>query len=249
MNTRVRTSANYDFSDQTVIVTGAGGGIGRATANLFHSLGANVVAGDVQFAEEEAQQSPRILRQIYDAANPEDAGQLVDIAQKRFGAVNHLVLCAGIYETVPAPEISDAQWRRMMAVNLDGVFFLIQRASPLMVDGGAIIALASIAAHQGGSFHHAHYGASKGGVLALVRGLARDLGPRLRVNAISPGTIDTPMVSRRVAEGGEALLQTIPLKRLGRPDEIAKVCAFLCSDDASYVTGETLIVSGGLYMG
>lgn len=239
----------YDFSSQTVIVTGAASGIGRATAELLHAAGANVVAADLRITADNIASSVRYHETTYDAADPESAETLVADALSVFGTLDHLVLCAGIYETQPVQTMTDEQWRKMIAVNLDGIFYLTRRAAGQMTTGGSIVALASIAAHQGGSFNHAHYGAAKGGVLALVRGLARDLGPQLRVNAVSPGTIDTPMVTRRVAEGGESLIESIPLKRLGQPEDIAQACAFLCSEGAAYITGETLLVAGGLYMG
>lgn len=239
----------FDFTGKTVIVTGAGSGIGAACAGFFHAAGANVVCADIRFPATLAAFPERSIRCDYDAADPQSAAALVAASVEAFGALHHVVHCAGIYESTLADQLTDDQWRKMIAVNLDGSFYLFRRAAEHLADGGSIVALASIAAHQGGTYSHAHYGASKGGVLALVRGMARDLAPRLRVNAVSPGTIDTPMVVKRVAEAGDSLLDTIPLKRLGQPHEIAQVCGFLCSDAASYVTGETILVSGGLYMG
>ncbi|EJJ26705.1 SDR family NAD(P)-dependent oxidoreductase [Rhizobium sp. CF142] len=245
----------FDFSDKTVIVTGAGSGIGRATAEYFFACGANVMAADINadaVAATAAELDPtgtRIRSFSYDASLPDDARALVDATVKSFGGIDYLASCAGIYSSVLADQMNDEQWHRMVSVNLDGVFYLVSRAVPHMRDGGAIVTVASIAAHQGGTLSHAHYGATKGGVLAYTRGLARDLAPRIRANTVSPGTIDTPMVTKRIADGGDALRQTIPLKRFGKPSEIASVIAFLCSDAASYVTGEAIIASGGLYMG
>jgi 3-oxoacyl-[acyl-carrier protein] reductase len=141
--------------------------------------------------------------------------------------------------------MTDEQWRRMIAINLDGVFYMTRRAIPFMNKGGAIVALSSMSGHKGGSYAHAHYGATKGGILAYVRGLARDVGPDIRVNSVSPGLIDTPMLP---ASAVEQQLGSIPLARIGKPSEVASVVAFLCSDAASYITGETIIISGGLYM-
>jgi 3-oxoacyl-[acyl-carrier protein] reductase len=106
-----------------------------------------------------------------------------------------------------------------------------------------------MAAHMGGSFGHAHYGASKGGVLALTRSLARELGPRTRANAVSPGVIATGMTERLIDARGQAVIAQTPLARTGTPAEIASVVAFLCSPSASFITGEAIHVNGGLYMG
>jgi 3-oxoacyl-[acyl-carrier protein] reductase len=243
-----------EFSGETVLITGAASGIGRATAEYFHDRGANVAVADVNVAALEelaADLGPAKggLAVIgYDASDPDSADNAVKRTTELFGNIDHLVVGAGIYEAQTADQMSDAQWRRMMSINLDGVFYLCRRAIPLMNDGGAIVTVASIAAHQGGTYAHTHYGAAKGGVLAFARGLARDLAPRIRVNAVSPGTIDTPMIAENLGKLGEQYKKTIPLGRFGRPSEVASVIAFLCSDAASYVTGETIIVSGGLYM-
>ena len=118
-----------------------------------------------------------------------------------------------------------------------------------MADGGAIVNLTFEAAHIGGSPGHSHYGVSKAGVLALTKSLARELAPRIRVNAVSPGTIDTPIVARFLAERGPLFIETIPMRRLGKPKDVAQAVAFLCSGTASYITGTTIHVNGGTYVG
>jgi len=163
--------------------------------------------------------------------------------------MDFLVAAAGIFEDHLFEAMTDEQWRRTISVNLDSVFYLCRRAVPAMTDGGAIVNLASEAAHVGGSRGHSHYGASKAGVLALTRSMARELGPRIRVNAVSPGTIDTPMVARFLAEHGPGYIETIPLRRLGQPRDVAQAVAFLCSEAASYITGTTIHVNGGTYVG
>jgi 3-oxoacyl-[acyl-carrier protein] reductase len=245
----------FDFSGKKALITGAGSGIGRATAEYFHRCGANVVIADMNAAAIEAlantlpPDGPRVLTIRYDASRPQDADAAVGLCVQHFGRLDFLVASAGIYEEVLANAMTDEQWHRTVATNLDGVFYANRRAIAVMQEGSAIVNVASVAGHQGASRAHAHYGATKGGVLALTRSLARDVGPRIRVNAVSPGTIDTPMNAINIARGGDDIIRRTPLGRFGQPSEVASVIAFLCSDAASFVTGETIIVAGGLYMG
>lgn len=244
----------FDFTSLVSVVTGAGSGIGRETARLFHASGATVILADLDeamatsAASEIDPEGRRAVAVRYDAGEPGDAGLLVGRAMQLFGRLDHVVANAGIYTDVSAADLGDQAWRRTMQINLDGVFYLCREAGRVMSDGGAIVATASVAAHAGGSLGHAHYGASKGGVLALMRGLAREYGPRLRVNAVSPGTIDTPMVADNRALLDPSVVASFALRRMGHPEEVASVIAFLCSDAASYVTGETIMVCGGSYM-
>src|SRR5690606_40591374 len=126
-------------------------------------------------------------------------------------------------------------------------FYTCRVIAPLLREGGAIVTIASVAGHRG-SYQHAHYAAAKGAVLAFSRSLALELAPRIRVNAVSPGLIDTPMVQPLLDVRGEELIAAMPLKRLGRPEEVARAIAFLCSDGASFIHGETLHINGGLYI-
>ena len=244
----------FDFNGLVSVVTGAGSGIGRETARYFHACGAKVVLADLDLpaAETAAREldpdGNSTLAVQYDAGQPGDAAMLVGHSFEVFGRLDHVVANAGIYTDEAAATMSDKAWRRTIEINLDGVFYLCREANRVMAEGGAIVATASAAAHMGGSLGHAHYGASKGAVLALVRGLAREFGPRLRVNAVSPGTIYTPMVADNRALLNPDLVASFALRRMGRPEEVASVIAFLCSNAASYVTGETILVCGGSYM-
>jgi 3-oxoacyl-[acyl-carrier protein] reductase len=244
----------FDFLGLVSVVTGAGSGIGRETARYFHACGAAVVLADLDevaaetAAREFDPEGKRAIAVRYDAGQPGDAEMLVAQTMDEFGRLDHVVANAGIYTDEPAATMSDQAWRHTMQINLDGVFYLCREANRVMTEGGAIVAAASAAAHMGGSIGHAHYGASKGGVLALVRGLAREFGPRLRVNAVSPGVIDTPMVADNRTLLNPDVVASFALRRMGRPEEVASVIAFLCSNAASYVTGETILVCGGSYM-
>ena len=239
----------FEFQGKTALITGAASGIGRATAAYFHGCGAAVALADRNRPALEAVarelNSGRAAIIEYEASDPRSAEAVVEEASRLSSRIDYVVACAGIYEECDIDAMSDAEWRQTLAINLDGLFYLSRSALPMMKDGGAIVAVASTAAHQGGSRGHAHYGASKGGLLAFVRGLAREVAPRIRVNAVSPGEIDTPMIARNIERGGEEIRTTIPMRRLGQPSEVASVIAFLCSDGASYITGETILVTGG----
>jgi 3-oxoacyl-[acyl-carrier protein] reductase len=245
----------FDFSGKTALITGAASGIGRASAEYFLGCGANVVLADIndgalrELTGTLDSSGMRAAAVRYDAGSSASADDVVAFASDRFGGIDHLVACAGIYDQQVTEQMSDEKWRHTIAINLDGIFFLVRSAIPKLNEGAAIVTLASVAAHVGGTTGHVHYGASKGGVLALTRGLARDLAPRVRVNSVSPGLIETPMTDKLIERVGEDIRKQILLGRYGKPSEIASVIAFLCSNAASFITGETIIVSGGSYMG
>jgi 3-oxoacyl-[acyl-carrier protein] reductase len=219
----------------------------------MHQRGARLVLADynvesmerVQRELDASGRSVTVAR--YDAGKPDDASSVVERTIQTFGRLDFLVPAAGIYPDSAFTRISTDDWERTLRINLTGVFHLCRHAAPSMHGGGAIVTLASIAGHRG-SADHAHYAATKGGVLALTRSMARELAPRLRVNAVSPGVIETPMTMGLLAARGAALLSETPLARFGRPEEVASVIAFLCSSEASFINGETIHVNGGLYM-
>jgi 3-oxoacyl-[acyl-carrier protein] reductase len=243
-----------DFSGRTLVLTGANGGIGREVALLFGRAGANLVLSDLDdqklqaFVQEQLSfAKDRVAVQRVDSTRAEDARALVELATQRFGGIDFLVPSAGVYLAQPFREMTDAQWHQTVSVNLDGVFYICQRAVEHLKDNSAIVNLSSMAAHRG-AFYNAHYSATKGALISFTRSLARELGPRTRVNVVSPGIIDTPMASELIrARGADSIAQT-PLKRVGQPHEIASVIGFLCSDAASFMTGETININGGLHM-
>jgi 3-oxoacyl-[acyl-carrier protein] reductase len=244
----------YNFQNKTLLLTGANGGIGRAVVELFFSHGANLVLTDQNdealraFVHElgtDANARVAVLRM--DAASPDHSQHAVELAQARFGGIDYLVPAAGLYMAKPIDEMTDEQWRQTLSINLDGVFYLCRRALPALREGSAIVNLTSVAGHRG-AFYNAHYSASKGGLLSLTRSLARELGPKTRVNAVSPGIIATPMTQDLIARRGQESVEQTPLKRFGQPEEIANVIGFLCSSAASFITGEVIHVNGGLYM-
>ena len=174
--------------------------------------------------------------------------------RNELGPVEIMVTSAGLDEFVAFTDITTAQWERMIAVNLTGVFHCVQVAVPdmLAADWGRIVLISSSSA-QSGARRMAHYVASKGGVIGLTKALAAELGPHgITVNTIPPGSIDTPMTRRAQATGvlpsTDAIAKMIPVRRTGTPDDVAATCAFLCSDEAGYITGQQINVSGGRYM-
>lgn len=243
------------FLNRTAVVTGAAQGIGLAVAQQLVSEGASVLLADIH--DEQAKQAARELdpsgeRAVgmrYDAARAEDAGALVDAAMSIFGSLNLIVPAAGIYRTALFTEMTDEQWDATLRVNLDGVARLCRRAVGFLAPGSSIVLLTSIAAHRGGSRGQIHYGASKGALLAMGRGMAAELGPGIRVNMVSPGLIATPMTEAFIATNGASQAALTPLGRYGTPAEVAKVVTFLLSEDASFITGEAVHVNGGYYIG
>jgi NAD(P)-dependent dehydrogenase (short-subunit alcohol dehydrogenase family) len=171
-----------------------------------------------------------------------------------FGPVEIMVTSAGIDEFQPFTEITVEAWDRMLAVNLTGTFHCLQAAVPDMLDAkwGRIVTISSSSA-QSGAARMTHYVASKGGVVGLTKALALELAPHgITVNTIPPGFIDTEMARRAEARGDlpsiDAVAQRTPVRRAGTPDDIAAACAFLCSDDAGYITGQLIGVNGGWYL-
>lgn len=247
-------NVSFDFSGRTLVLTGANGGIGREVAKLFAAAGANLVLSDIDVhaledfvSSELGDVSGQVAMLKVDSANADDAHALVTLAANRFGGIDFLVPSAGIYLAQPFAQMTDEQWHQTVSVNLDGVFYICRRAVAHLCENSSIVHLSSLAAHRG-AFYNAHYSATKGALISLTRSLARELAPNTRVNAVSPGIIDTPMAVDLIRlRGADSVAQT-PLKRLGQPSEIAATIGFLCSNAASFITGEVIHVNGGLHM-
>lgn len=244
----------FDFSNRTLVLSGANGGIGRAVADLFYKAGANLVLADLDRSPLEAFASTlscpgnggKVECLAMDAANPKDADKVIAAAAD-LGGVDFLVPSAGIYLAEPFAQMTDDQWRRTLSINLDGVFYLTRRATNHLTENSSIVNLSSMAAHRGAR-NNAHYAATKGALGAMSRSLANELAPRTRVNAVSPGVIDTPMTQHLMATRGDDTLRLTPMARMGQASEVASVIGFLCSPAASFINGETIQVNGGLYM-
>jgi 3-oxoacyl-[acyl-carrier protein] reductase len=243
----------YDFVGRTLFLTGANGAIGRAVTRLFFDCGANLLLTDLdtagleEFAVKLGAPPSRVGTAQVDVTQSAELDDAMARCVARFGGIDFLVPMAGLYPEGGLAAMSESEWRRAIDVNLNGVFLTCRSAARHLRDNSAVVMVSSIAAHRGSAMH-AHYAAAKGGVLSLMRSLALELAPRTRVNAVSPGIIESEMTRTLVAARGEQLVAQTPLGRLGRPGEVASVIAFLCSDAASFITGETIHVNGGLYV-
>jgi 3-oxoacyl-[acyl-carrier protein] reductase len=190
----------------------------------------------------------RIVCASLDSGNSESVRKFIQVAKDSFGTIDVVVPAAGIYPESLIEGTSDELWRKVMSINLDGIFYLMRDVKPLLQSGSSVVNITSIAGHKG-SQSHGHYSSSKGGVLSLTRSLALEWGPdNIRVNAVSPGIISTSMTTDLVAQRGDSLLASTPLHRYGQPSEVADVILFLASDASSFVHGEVIHINGGLYM-
>ena len=236
--------------------------MGRAVACLFAAEGASVVCGGrdrgrgkAVVAEIEAR-SGRARFVPGDVADPASAVALVDEARRSFGGVDAAVACAGTLGLGSVGELPIDVWRRTLAVNLDAVFYLLRAVLPAMRErgSGSIVVVSSIAAFKGFP-NHAAYCASKGALVALVRQAAIDCGPAVRINALCPGPVDTPLIWDSAAAFPEpdkavaAVAERTLMKRLGRPDDVARAALFLVSDDSAWMTGTSLTLDGGILTG
>ncbi|WP_135365664.1 glucose 1-dehydrogenase [Halosimplex halophilum] len=247
-----------DFDGKTAIVTGASGGIGEAAARRFAEEGASVVVADLKVEEGEA-----TVADIEDAggeatfvetdvSDPADAGAMVDAAVDTYGGLDFAFNNAGIEGASEATSDQPVDnFDRVIDVNLRGVFLGMRAEIPVMLEdgGGAVVNTSSIAGRVGFP-EISPYVASKFGVIGLTKTAALEYsGEGVRVNAVCPGVIDTPMVRRSSSEDGSAQIDqaiaATPTGRLGEPEEIGDAAVWLCSDDASFVTGEAMTIDGG----
>ncbi len=243
-----------DLTRRTAIVTGASQGLGAVTARRLHAAGANVAinyfpdpAGENGGRAEQlaAELGDRAVPVAADVRSPEAVAHLFEAVGQRFGGVDIVVNNAGILRDRSLRKMSADEWQAVIDTNLTGVFHVCQAAAESLRAGGRIVNLASIAATLG-FFGQSNYAAAKAGVAAMSRVLSRELAKRrITVNSVAPGVVLTEM-GKSIPEAVRAqMLQQIPLGRFGEPDEIASVILFLCSDLASYVTGQTIHVNGG----
>lgn len=248
----------FDLHNKVAVVTGARRGMGKTHALALAAQGAKVIVTDVNLAEcqlvvdEIKTKGGEAICFAMDVSQKSDIDRVFEEVIKQYGRLDILVNNAGVYFPKPALELNEEDWNRMLNINLRGEFFCAQRAAKEMSKNkwGRIINIASIASGQVGVgiAGGAHYTASKGGIIGMTETLAIEWAPLgINVNAIAPGAIDTPMVqaAQIPKQAMDAMLERVPLKRIGRPEEVSHMVVFLASEEASYVTGATFYVDGG----
>ncbi|QXD14096.1 3-oxoacyl-ACP reductase FabG [Rhodocaloribacter litoris] len=247
-----------DLTGKIALVTGGGRDIGKAICQCFAEAGA-AVAVNYRASREEAEatvaeitsRGGKAIAVQADVTRPGDVERLIaETCERLGGSIDVLVNNAGgLLERKPIAEMPEELWDRVMAVNLKSVYLVTKAALPRMNDGGAIVNLSSLAARNGGGGGAVAYAASKGAVLTLTRGLAKELaGRKIRVNCVSPGLIDTTFHDTFTPD--EARKRTAAMTAAGRegtPGDVARAVLFLASDAASYINGESLEINGGLY--
>ena len=242
------------FEGKTVIVTGGASGIGLSCAEGFAEKGANVIIADIDSKGEEAAShisddtSSDVCFVSTDVSSEAEVNVMVRFAMNRYGRIDLLINNAGICPYMKWDELTLENWRRVIDVNLTGMFLCTKEIAPFMKKqkNGRMVFISSTGALVGSHVAHPAYGASKAGVISLMKSCAKEFGPDgILVNAVMPGPIETGISSSFTEEMRKKLSGGTILKRYGKPRDVANAVMFLCSDEAEFITGATLQVSGG----
>jgi 3-oxoacyl-[acyl-carrier protein] reductase len=245
-----------DLRGKKAIVTGAGQGIGRATALKLAGEGVDVVVDDIN-----PETAPQVVREIHalgrkavaviaDVSKRDHVEKMIQTAIGELGGIDILVNNAGIARSNVLARLKDEQWDEVLNVDLKGIFYCIQAVIPTMMKqrSGKIVSISSIYGRIG-AIGDVNYAAAKSGIVGLTKTVARELARyNINVNAIMPGLVDTPLLRGIPEKYLKPMIEEVPLKRIGRPEDIANVVAFLASEDASYMTGAIVEVTGGWNM-
>jgi NAD(P)-dependent dehydrogenase (short-subunit alcohol dehydrogenase family) len=241
---------------RSVLVIGAGSGIGRATAQLFARRGWRTLVADlsIEAVRGLAKEQPGVVAVgdcSWDATDPVAVDSLMNEAVAAAGSLDAVVTTVGWTAMTRFLDETPQYWRRIVDVNLMSAIYVAAAAAKAMKDHGGSIVFTASEAGKVGTSGESVYSATKGGVIALAKSLAREFARyQIRVNAVAPGVTDTPLLASQAGEETLAsIVRSVPLRRLGKPEEMAAALAFLASDEASYITGQTLCVGGGLTMG
>ncbi len=247
-----------NLKTKAAIVTGSAQGIGFAIAEALASQGASVGIFDIN--EEKAKEAAKALEEkgyqaisgVVDVSKVDSLKEMIEKTVEAFGYLDILVNNAGIQISTPIPEVTEAEWDKVLAINLKSVFFAAQQALPYLKQrpNPRIINISSLAGRMGGYETGMSYTASKGGVISLTYGLARQFAPYgITVNAVCPGTTRTPIIDQWSEDQIANLVAKIPLGKLGEPRNIGSAVAYLASDEAEFITGLLMDVNGGMYFG
>jgi 3-oxoacyl-[acyl-carrier protein] reductase len=243
-----------NFNGKKALVTGSGSGIGKSIALLLADLGADIVVNDIslenaqQTAKDVIEKGRKALVSNANVVQDNEVKKMFESIEAEFGRIDILVNNAGITKDALLMDMSETQWDQVMDVNLKGVFLCCRYAAKMMSEhqSGKIVNISSASALIG-NIGQVNYVASKGGVASMTKTLAKELARyNIRVNAVAPGYIRTPMTESVPEKVEKYIIGQIPLRRAGEPEEIANTVAFLCSDMSSYITGQILSVSGGM---
>ncbi|MDQ0257431.1 3-oxoacyl-[acyl-carrier protein] reductase [Evansella vedderi] len=242
------------MENRVVLITGGAGGIGAAAAHLFAEKGASVVVAD--YVEEAGKTAVETLPEVadghlfvqVDVSDSSSVKAMVEKVVEHFGKIDVLINNAGITRDAMLRKMTEEDWHRVINVNLNGVYYCTREVAPLMIEeGSGVIINTSSVVGVHGNIGQTNYAATKSAVIGMTKTWAKELGPKgIRVNAVAPGFINTNMVATVPEKVIGQLVEKVPLRRLGKAEDVGKAYVYLASDDASYINGTVLEVTGGL---